>query len=48
MTPRLFRSFNKGFYAGTGRWSHHSKIIKQERSVHVSLIKRRTRTSRPA
>jgi hypothetical protein len=32
MTPRLLRYFNKSFYAGTGRWSHHGPIIQPERS----------------
>jgi hypothetical protein len=26
MQPELIRYFNKGFYAGTGRWSKHGPV----------------------
>lgn len=33
MTPRLLRYFNKGFEAGTERWSHHGPVRQPARST---------------
>lgn len=32
MTPEIIRYYNKGFHAGTGRWSRHGPVIQVERT----------------
>jgi hypothetical protein len=33
MLPDLRRYFNKGFYKGSGRWSHHGAVVQPRRST---------------
>jgi hypothetical protein len=34
-TPKLIRYFNRSFYAGSGRWSHHGNVVQLDRSINA-------------